>query len=233
MYLAMRDCPGIVSVLYDWQTLIAGTMALAAGIGTIIETRRAAQKQILATNRQTEAVKEQNADLRQRHEDEFMPVCMLVPHGGGDPWYRRRDLVAFCESDPPDTRYAKFKLKCFLRNIGRGPALDINIALRLMDKAGRITEPWELSPLASGESRGMENEPLSVPIYFNDEFAYNDARDSIKVNSWQIILRYRNVFGTQFYSVHHSATIQGDKYYAPPHIAMRQAWVTFGKGDLP
>lgn len=230
----MYDYASIAKVLYDWQTLVAGVMALAAGVGTIIATRRATRKQISAANRQTEAVKEQNADLRRRHEDGFKPICMLVPYDGIDPLYQRRGLVELCENDPPDTPYAKLSLKCFLRNIGRGPALDVKIALRLMDKAGHITEPpCELAPLAGGESRGKESEPLGIPIHFDDQFACDNARDSIRLNSWQIILRYKDVFGSPFYSVHHSAIIQVDKYYSPPHIAVRQAWVTFGEGDFP
>ena len=40
--------------LYDWQTLIAGVLALLAGFGTIWVTRHIANKQIAETRKQTE-----------------------------------------------------------------------------------------------------------------------------------------------------------------------------------
>jgi len=213
-----------VTFVDHWQTLLAGVMALIAGIGTIIGTRCAARQQV-------NAVKEQNADLRRQHENEFRPICMLVPYDGIDPWYQRRDLLEFCDNDPPNPRFAKLKLKCALRNIGRGPATDLKIMLRLMDKAGVMTEPWEIAPLASGESRGSGGEPLCIPIYFNDESARNDARDSIRMNSWQIFLCYKDIFKKPFHSIHHAATIEAHKYYSPPHTAVRQRWVTICEGD--
>lgn len=227
----MCDYTGIAKILSDWQTLVAGIMALAAAFATIIVTICAARRQVAAADRQTAAVKEQNADLRRRHEDEFRPICMLVPYDGVDPWYQRRDLLAFCDDDPPNPRFGKLILNCFLRNIGNGPAIDVKIMLRLVDKGGRTTEPWELAPLKSGESRGSEGEPLCIPIYFNDEFARNDVRDSVNINSWQIILCYRNIFKKPFHAIHHAATIESDKYYTSPHIAVRQPWVTFGRGE--
>jgi hypothetical protein len=227
----MGDYTGIAKILYDWQTLGAGIGAVLAAGATIIVTMCTARRQVAAAELQTDAVKEQNADLRRRHEDEFRPICILVPYDGVDPLYQRRDLLVFGDDDLPNPRFGKLKLNCFLRNVGHGPASDVKIMLRLRDKGGRTTEPWELAPLAGGESRGSDGEPLCIPIHFHDEFEYNDVRDSINMNSWQIILCYRNISGKSFHSIHHAATIETDKYYAPPHVAVRQPWVTFGRGE--
>jgi hypothetical protein len=229
----MCDYTGIAKILCDWQTLVAGIMALLAALATIIVTIRAARCQLAAAARQTDAVREQNVDLRRRHEDEFRPICMIVPHDGVDPWYQRRDLLVFGDDDPPNSRFGKLKLNCFLRNVGHGPATDLKIFLRLMDKGGRTTEPWELAPLKGGESRGNESEPLCIPIYFNDEAVRNDVRDSVNMNSWQIILCYKNIFKKPFHSIHHAATIESDMLYAPPYVAVRQPWVTINEGDFP
>jgi hypothetical protein len=51
------------------------------------------------------------------------------------------------------------------------------------------------------------------------------------MNSWQVILAYRDIFGRPFHTIHHTNTIEADKYYLPPHIAVRQAWVTFAEGE--
>jgi hypothetical protein len=229
--LALCDYTGIAKILYDWQTVVAGIGAVVAAVATIIVTMCSARRQVAAADRQTDAVKEQNADLRRQHEDEFRPICMLVPYDGVDPWYQRRDLLVFGDDDPPNPRFGKLKLNCFLRNIGHGPATDVKIMLRLTDKGGRTTEAWELAPLTGGESRGSGSEPLCIPIYFNDEFARNDVRDSVNMNSWQIILCYRSISRESFHSIHHAATIEAEKYYAPPYVAVRQPWVTFGRGE--
>lgn len=229
----MCNYTGMAKILYDWQTLVAGVMALIAALATIIATICATRRQLAAAARQTDVVKEQNADLRRQHEDEFRPICMLVPYDGVDPWYQRRDLLVFDDDDPTNSRFGKLKFNCFLRNIGHGPATDVKILLRLMDKGGRTTEPWELAPLSGGESRGSEREPLCIPIYFDDKFIRNDVRDSINMNSWQLILCYKNIFRKPFHSIHHSATIESDKYHSPPHVAIRQPWVTIGEGDFP
>jgi hypothetical protein len=141
---------GIAKMLCDWQTLIAGVLALVAAASTIIVTWCITQRQVAAANRQTEAVKAQNVQLKRQHEDEFRPICMLVPYDGIDSWYERKDLLTLC-AEPSNPQSAQFQLKCVLRNIGRGPAVDVKIMLRLLDKAGRLTHSWELAPLDGGE----------------------------------------------------------------------------------
>ena len=54
--------------LYDWQTLIAGGLALLAGIGTVWMTRHIANRQIKATFKQIETTVRLER-LRRAHED--------------------------------------------------------------------------------------------------------------------------------------------------------------------
>ena len=50
--------------LYDWQTLVGGILALAAGAGAAIAAYCAGQSQVRAVNEQTQAVNEQNETLK-------------------------------------------------------------------------------------------------------------------------------------------------------------------------
>lgn len=46
-------------ILFKWQTLIAGVLALCAGVGTVVATIRSANREIAAAQRQTEVAREQ------------------------------------------------------------------------------------------------------------------------------------------------------------------------------
>jgi hypothetical protein len=58
----------LVKVFYDWQTLIAGVLALLAGFGTVWMTRHIANSQIKATFKQIETTVRLER-LRRAHED--------------------------------------------------------------------------------------------------------------------------------------------------------------------
>lgn len=76
-------CQLVEAFLYNWQTLIAGCLAVAAAISggwlayraggiQAQATREAAQKQLIANAK---------------------PVCVLMPFDGVDPWNRRDTLL--------------------------------------------------------------------------------------------------------------------------------------------
>jgi hypothetical protein len=77
-YRIMCAYAGIEKLLYDWQTLIAGFMALAAGVGAVWITRIPARQQVAAANRQTEAVRQQNAELRRSEERELARETLVA-----------------------------------------------------------------------------------------------------------------------------------------------------------
>jgi hypothetical protein len=53
------DYTGFLKYLYDWQTLIAGIMAVGAAVVTIWATIRSADREVEAANRQVEAAQRQ------------------------------------------------------------------------------------------------------------------------------------------------------------------------------
>jgi hypothetical protein len=51
--------------IYDWQTLIAGLLALVAGVGTVVATIKSANREIAAAQEQTKAAQRQTAVTRE------------------------------------------------------------------------------------------------------------------------------------------------------------------------
>jgi hypothetical protein len=211
----------VLAILYNWQTLITGGLAICAAViggrlayrAGIIQaeaTRNSAEKQVLANAK---------------------PICILMPYDGVDPWYKRDTLLTIFDHPSPHQRFGIVQLQCSIRNVGPGSALNVAIMFRFLDMSGYTTSPWELSPFYAGECRGGETSPLQVPIQIIDQF--NDADFSqIAGKAWQILLTYEDVFGNPFYSVHHKSPIQVDRYFSSQPIAVPQAWVTFGEGKL-
>jgi len=55
------DYAGVLKVLYDWQTLITGLLALTAAAATVLATIKAANREISAAQEQTRVAQEQIA----------------------------------------------------------------------------------------------------------------------------------------------------------------------------
>jgi hypothetical protein len=51
--------------IYDWQTLIAGLLALVAGVGTVVATIKSANREVVAAQEQTKAAQRQTAVARE------------------------------------------------------------------------------------------------------------------------------------------------------------------------
>jgi hypothetical protein len=123
-----------------------------------------------------------------------------------------------------------------LRNIGLGPATNVTIRFRFQDMAGYTTDPWELSPLAAGETRGGKDNPLNVPVQFRNHFNSADFAQ-VPGKAWELVLVYDDVFGNSFYSVHRKRPLQLDQSYREANtselVAPMQPWVTLGKGKPP
>ncbi|MBI2716209.1 MAG: hypothetical protein HYX37_17405 [Rhizobiales bacterium] len=169
-----------------------------------------------------------------RHQDEFRPICVLTPFDGVDPRHRRDELLTILEPSVPG--FGTIEIKCMLRNIGSGPAINVAIKFRFQDMAGYTTDPWELSPLAAGESRGGKDNPLDVPVQFRNHFNSADFAQ-VPGKAWELILVYDDVFGNNFYSVHRKRPLQLDQSYREAStselVAPMQPWVTLGKGKPP
>lgn len=146
--------------------------------------------------------KHQREDARQQHRDRFKPICILMPYNGVDPWNKRCQLIEKIDPSLDNPSFGTLAIKCVLRNVGTGPALKLRIKFRFPDMKGWTTEPWELSPLGAGESRGGENTPLLVPVRIDDQFTGFSfaSMDFYTVTGklWEIWLEYEDVFGRRF-----------------------------------
>jgi hypothetical protein len=173
-------------------------------------------------------------DDTQRHQDSQKPICLLTPYDGVDPQHRRDALLNIADSQS-NPGFGIVEIRCALRNIGAGPALNVGIAFRFLDMNGYTTQVWELSPLRPGESRGSKEEPLRIPIQFGPRFNQTDF-SQIVGKLWEIVVLYQDIFGNRFYSVHDKRPLQLDKLYqvagGRDSAAPSQPWVTFGSGKI-
>lgn len=172
---------------------------------------------------------------RRLRKDAARPICVLTPYDGVDPRHWR-DTLLTVRTDPPRPGFGIIEIKCILRNIGPGPALNVSLMFRFHDMAGYTTQPWELGPLGTGESRGSESEPLRIPIQFEPRF--NDADfDQVPGKAWELILVYENIFGNSFHSMHPKHPLQMNRLHRLPgdekSTAPMQPWVTLGTGKPP
>ena len=132
-------------------------------------------------------------DDERRHRDGLRPICVLTPYDGVDPGPYRRELLAV-DTDPSRPGFGIVEVRCALRNIGPGPALNVRIAFRLFSFGGYETQHCELGPLRAGEIRGSESMPLRVPIQFRSPLADQEFAQ-IPGSSWEIVLTYDDIFG--------------------------------------
>lgn len=174
-------------------------------------------------------------DDERRHRDGLRPICVLTPYDGVDPRPYRSDLLGV-ETDPSRPGFGIVVIRCALRNVGPGPALNVRIAFRLYSLGGYETEGCELGPLHAGEFRGSVDEPLRVAIFLRDPLRDQEF-GQIPGGSWEIILTYDDVFEQSFYSMHPKHSFQMNRLYresgAEKFTAPSQSWVTLGKGKPP
>ena len=195
-----------------------GTLALAIVTFVVILQNRRARK-----------------DADQHHQDSLRPICILTPHDGVDPQHWRDTLLAI-SADAPRPGFGIVELRCALRNIGPGPALNIGIMFRIHDLAGYTTQPWELGPLRAGENRGSKDDPLRIPVQF---LAPLDSQDfpQLPGRSWELILVFEDVFGNHFHAMHAKNPLQMNQLYpltgTTKHAAPSQPLAVLGKGKPP
>jgi len=174
-------------------------------------------------------------DDERRHKDGFRPICVLTPYDGVDPRPWRNELLAV-DTDPSRPGFGIIEIKCALRNIGPGPALNVRIAFRIYTLGGYETEHCELGPLRAGEIRGSESAPPRVSVQLRSPLGDQEFAQ-LPGGSWEIILTYDDIFEQSFYSMHPKHPLQmnrlrrlpdSDKFEAP-----LQPWVTLGTGKPP
>jgi hypothetical protein len=201
---------------HTWEALTAiGTVAMAVTTVVVIFQGRRLRK-----------------DDERQHQDQFRPIVILTPYDGVDPQFKRDSLLTVFDQSPSD--FGTVAINCALRNIGSGPALNVEIKFRFMDMNGYTTPPWEISPLRAGEQRGDGN-PLCVQIQYLPGFNKSDFTQIVG-KAWQIILLYEDVFGNSFHSIHRKNPLQLDRVVIDPNtsetVAPHQPWVTIKKGKF-
>lgn len=152
---------------------------------------------------------------RKHHRDEYRPILSLVPLEAIDPVDRNGLLVA--EQAHPQNSDRFYLLRGALKNVGRGPALNVKATLRFLRVEG-YGFSTELAPVGAGERLGSAVEPLRVAARFHDRF--NDMDFQMGAGGeWEILIEYNDVFLRRFHTVH--SKIQ------------QKPWTVLGCGDAP
>lgn len=178
----------------------------------------------------------QRKDDQQRHQDTFRPVCVLSPYDGVDPQYQRNTLVTATGPDSSRPDFGTIEIRCAVKNIGSGPALNLRIMLRFHDLGGYTTDPSELSPLAAGEFRGTEEAPLRIALHIHAPLQSHTFAE-LPSRPWDLILVYEDVFGSVFHTIHAKNPLQMNKLSpvegTTSFMAPSQPWAVPGKGKPP
>ena len=136
-------------------------------------------------------------ETRKNHKDEYRPILLLAPEGAADP-VRRQDMLTAEPGPPNHDRF--FGVHGILSNIGKGPALNVEITLRFQGIEGYGVSS-EISPLGAGERLDFSKEPMRLLVSFRNDF--NDADFHYGPGSvWEILIEYQDVFGQYFHTVH-------------------------------
>lgn len=70
-------------------------------------------------------------DNDRRHKDSLRPICILTPHDRIDPQHWRDTLATVSKESAARQGFGIIELKCSLRNIGPGPALNFGLMIRI------------------------------------------------------------------------------------------------------
>jgi len=148
---------------------------------------------------------------REQHRDAFRPLLVFMPHHGASP-EARTHVVQVIAPQPV------IKFWGTIRNIGTGPAINGKMKLRLRGLEGYGPDPFDLPPIAAGESYGKVGEHIPVPITHRPQFNETDA-ELASSEHWEIMLEYEDVFGCTFHTNHTKN----------PQLP----WTTIGRGSAP
>lgn len=153
---------------------------------------------------------------RQQRQDAARPILLLTPFDGVVP-ANRAGLLGPSSTVSPSENTHSYQILCALNNVGVGPALQVRLQLRFMNRDDYGISR-ELAPLAAGEARGDAQHPLSLPVTLSISFHETDFALAAGTG-WTMVLEYQDVFGNRFHTLHASAP--------------QQPWVVYGNGPAP
>ena len=197
-----------------WSALTAiGTIALAAVTYAIIRQNQT----LIQQNRQDQ----QNTEIR--HRDQFKPILVFVPRGGAiqaQPQSTPVKSAAVSSGSPYDLRTQIF---CAMQNIGTGPALHISLRIHVPERPSVNCDPVKLPPLGPGQARNSPDNPLILGIKIRNPREGDDF--AIAANPIEISLRYQDIFGRHFKSVHQFP--RSDTANDGRHPSVEVPWFTY------
>ncbi|WP_139351692.1 hypothetical protein [Rhodanobacter sp. C06] len=181
-----------------WEGITAISTAAAAIFTAVMAylTRKAikeGQGQRKDTNDHFAATRAQD---KQHHEDSFRPLLVLAQTDIADTVNRDGTIRVLAN----DSKSGLVVIKCVIRNIGMGPALNVRLHLRSDGRTG-FGPTRELAPIAGGGEYGDSKERLEILAYYHDGFNNTDLANAGR-GLWILVLEYEDIFGNSFHTLH-------------------------------
>lgn len=212
----------IYETLRSWWHFLGrwdGITAISTAAAAIFTARMAyltrkaikeGQGQRKDTNEHFEATRAQD---KRHHEDSFRPLLMLAQTDPTHTIERGRTVEVF----DIDANHGTVVVKCVVRNIGVGSALNIRLHLRVDGRTG-FGPSRELSPIAVGDQYGDSKEQIDLLAYYRAGFNNVDLMNTCN-GLWILALEYEDIFGNSFHTIHCKDRLQ--------------PWARAGRGPAP
>jgi hypothetical protein len=197
-----------------WDAVTAIGTALAAVFTAVMAwfTRKAiteGQQQRQEASDHFAKTREQD---KQHHQDTFRPLLVLMPSSIANT-LDRQDLMSCYHQG----NLGVATIKCVVKNIGTGPAVNIRMDVR-PDRRIDYGPSREFVPLAANEVISDAPGQIEIPVRLGPVFNEADLRD-LPNGSWVLALEYEDVFGNTFYTLHSKSR--------------RDPWSQLGRGYAP
>lgn len=209
---ALRYC---FHCLGRWEGITAISTAAAAIFTAVMAylTRKAineGQGQRKDTNDHFQTTRAQD---KRHHEDSYRPLLVLAQTDISEAVNRSGTVTP----QTSDSKKGYVVIKCLIRNIGMGPALNVRLQLRSDGRTG-FGPTREFAPLAAGSEYGDSKNHLEILAYYRDGFNSSDLANVDK-GLWVLVLEYEDIFGNPFHTIHRKD--------------QSQPWSSVGRGLAP
>ena len=197
-----------------WDAITAISTAAAAVFTAVMAwfTRKA----ILEGQGQRQEANDHFAKTREQdkrhHEDGFRPLLVLTPINP-DEAVGRKDILSVYRGPAHDA----VAVRCVVKNIGAGPALNVHLYVR-GDRRTGFGPSRELVPIAPDSSFPDRGAQIELVVTYSA--AYNEADlNNLPNGPWLLVIEYEDLFGNVFYTIHSKD--------------LREPWTRVGRGPTP